>query len=253
MNTIAEILTNKYSDQGIQNLEIFYDSFIFNLKIKDSSANYNIILIEKFKFDYSSENIIRIKNSLTINFGNTGTDSPFYSNGNCFIKSLLNKKNKSVYITGLKQMQNGNSIPVVYLYDINNHTVENIFPKQSDIDNFNSFTNFSFKNDNIPIVNLINDKLYMVYQTEDGSNNYINSLIFKLNNNSCELINYEMVEYSNEYNIQFTNVNDLFLNYKLDNYNGILKRKELVLEGIFLDDNVSILSLDNSQFLGIDL
>lgn len=32
MNYIADILTNQYSDQGIQNLSTYYDSLFFNLK-----------------------------------------------------------------------------------------------------------------------------------------------------------------------------------------------------------------------------
>jgi hypothetical protein len=36
MNTVSEILKNEYSDQGIQNLEIFYDTLILRLKIKDA-------------------------------------------------------------------------------------------------------------------------------------------------------------------------------------------------------------------------
>jgi DNA polymerase III delta prime subunit len=94
---------------------------------------------------------------------------PFYSKGNCFIKSILIEGKKQVLIVGLKKMINGNTIPIIYLYDINKHSVESIFPKQSDINNFNSFSNYTFKNDNLPIVNLVNDKLYMIYQTEQGT------------------------------------------------------------------------------------
>lgn len=36
MNTLSQILTQQYSDQGIQDLEIFYDSYFFNLKIKNN-------------------------------------------------------------------------------------------------------------------------------------------------------------------------------------------------------------------------
>jgi len=258
MNTLAEILSNAYSDQGIQDLEVFYDSYFFNLKVKDSSSNYNILLIEKFQFDYEKETIQRIKSGITLNFGDTGTDTPYYSNGNTFIKAILNNQNKSVYLIGTRTMQNGNTIPVIYLYDLNVHEVKNIFPKQSDIDNFNSFSNFTFKNNNLPITNLINDKLYIVFQTEDGSINYLNSLIFKINNDVCELISYEIVQYSNTFNIQFTNVNESFLNYKLNDFSGILKRTNIdtgisVVDGLSLDDNITVLSLDSLVVLGLDL
>lgn len=256
MNTLAQILTQQYSNQGIQDLEVFYDSYFFNLKIKNDTEYNNVLLIEKLGFDYSSGDINPLKSGITVNFGDSEESIPFYSKGNCFVKSILIEGKKQVLIVGLKQMTNGNTIPIIYIYDINKHSVESIFPKQSDIDNFNSFNNYTFKNDNLPIVNLINDKLYMIYQTEQGSFNYINSLIFKLKNDSCKLIHYEIVMYSNVFDIQFTNVNESFLNYKLDNYNGILKRTTIdsaILNQLFLDDSDSFLTLDNSEILGIDL
>jgi hypothetical protein len=256
MNTLSQILTQQYANQGIQDLEIFYDSYFFNLKIKNNLEYNNVILIEKLGFDYSSVSINRLKSGITVNFGDSEESTPFYSKGNCFIKSILIEGKKQVLIVGLKKMINGNTIPIIYLYDINKHSVESIFPKQSDINNFNSFSNYTFKNNNLPIVNLVNDKLYMIYQTEQGSFNYINSLIFKLNNDSCKLIHYEIVKYLNVFNIHFTNVNESFLNYKLDNYNGILRRTNIdspILNQIFLDDNNSFLTLDNSEILGIDL
>jgi len=36
MNTLSQILTQQYANQGIQDLEIFYDSYFFNLKIKNN-------------------------------------------------------------------------------------------------------------------------------------------------------------------------------------------------------------------------
>jgi hypothetical protein len=259
MNTLAEILSNYYEDQGIQDLDIFYDSFLFNLKIKDSPNNYNILLIEKIQFDYSNERIDRIKNPITLNFGDTGTNLPYYSNGNCFIKSILNKQKKNVYLIGVRQMQNGNTIPVVYLYDINNHIVQNIFPKQKDIDNFNGFSNYSFKNDNLAICNIKNDKLYMVFQTNDGTYNYINSLSFRLKSEICELETYESIKYSDSYNIQFINVDDLSLTYKINNYYGTIKRntttsyfQEDLLGGLALDDSSTFLGLDGIEVLGLD-
>jgi hypothetical protein len=256
MNTLAQILTQQYSNQGIQDLEIFYDSYFFNLKIKNNLEYNNVLLIEKLGFDYSSGDINQLKSGITVNFGDTEESNPFYSKGNCFVKSILLEGKKQVLIVGLKKMINGNTIPVVYLYDINKHSIKSIFPKQSDIDNFNSFNNYSFKNDNLPVVNLINDKLYMIYQTEQSTNNFINSLTFKLKNDSCELINYERIQYPNEFNIQFTNINESFLNYKLGNYNGILKRINLYspLVQLLLDDTETFLTLDNSEIiLGISV
>lgn len=258
MNTLAQILTNQYSDQGIQDLNVFYDSYFFNLKIKNNTEYNNVLLIEKLGFDYSSGSINQIKSGITINFGDTEQSNPFYSGGNCLIKSFLIEGKKTILIVGLKKMVSGNTIPIIYLYDINKHSIESVFPKQSDIDNFNSFNNYTFKNDNLPIANLIKDKLYILFQTENGSINYLNSLIFKVVNDSCELTNYEMVQYSNSFNIQFTNINESFLNYRLNDFLGILKRTSidsgiLLSEGLSLDDSNTILALDSLQVLGLDL
>lgn len=258
MNTLAQILTNQYSDQGIQDLNVFYDSYFFNLKIKNNSEYNNVLLIEKLGFDYSSGSINQIKSGITLNFGDTEQSNPFYSSGNCLIKSFLIESKKQVLIVGLKKMVSGNTIPIIYLYDINKHSVESVFPKQSDIDNFNSFNNYTFKNDNLPIANLIKDKLYILFQTESGSLNYLNSLIFKVVNDSCELISYEIVQYSNVLNIQFTNINESFLNYRLNNFLGILKRTSFdstisIVDGLSLDDSSTVLALDSSQVLGLDL
>jgi len=259
MNTLAEILEYSYNNQGIQDLNIFYDSFIFNLKIKDSSNNYNILLIEKVQFDYENENIQRIKSPLTLNFGDTGTETPYYSNGNSFIKAILNKQKKNVYLIGTRIMQNGNTIPVVYLYDINNHELKNIFPKQKDINNFNSFTNYNFKTNNLAICNIKNNKLYMVFQTNDGTYNYINSLSFRIKSEVCELETYESIKYSNSYNIQFVHVDDLVLTYKINDYYGTIKRntitsyfQEDLYEGLALDDSSTFLGLDGIEVLGLD-
>lgn len=224
MNTLAEILSNSYNDQGIQNLDVVYDSYFFNLKIKDSTNNNNILLIEKISFDYDDAKIVRSKNPILISFGNSGIDTPFYSNGNCFIKPILDKINKKVYLIGLRSMSNGNTIPVVYLYDLNAHEYKNIFPTSEDLTNFGGFVNYSFKTDNLPVCNIINDRLYLVFQTTDGTFNYINSLEFRLKSETCTLIDYDMTKYDDQFNIQFLDVNNEFMTYKYGNYHGVLER-----------------------------
>ena len=258
MNTLAEILSNSYSDQGIQNLEVFYDSYFFNLKIKNDLEYNNILLIEKLGFDFSSGNIKQIKSGITINFGDSEESTPFYSKGNCFIKSILLEGKKRVLIVGLKKMINGNTIPVVYLYDINKHSIHSVFPKQNDIDNFNSFNNYSFKNNNLPICDLKGNKLYIIFQTNDGNYNYINSISLKINSDLCELQKYELIKYSDSYNLQFLNVEENTLTYKLGDYYGTITRNSTdsyspeILGGLSLDDSITLLGLDDTQVLGLD-
>ena len=258
MNTLAQILTQQYSNQGIQDLEVFYDSYFFNLKIKNNLEYNNVLLIEKLGFDYSLESINQLKSGITVNFGDSEESTPFYSKGNCVIKSILIEGKKQVLIVGLKKMINGNTIPIIYLYDINKHSVESIFPKQSDIDNFNSFNNYTFKNDNLPICNLKDNKLYILFQTNDGSYNYINSISLKINSDLCELQKYELIKYSDSYNLQFLNVEENTLTYKLGDYYGSIIRNSTdsyfpeVLGGLSLDDSITLLGLDDIQVLGLD-
>jgi hypothetical protein len=62
----------------------------------------------------------------------------------------------------------------------------------------------------------------MVFQTNDGTYNYINSLSFRLKSEICELETYESIKYSDSYNIQFINVDDLTLTYKINDYYGTI-------------------------------
>lgn len=258
MNTLAEILSQQYSDQGIQDLTVFYDSYFFDLKIKNGAENNNVLLIEKFAFDYISGNIERIKNSIIINFGDTENSSPFVSNGNMLCGYLLLPKSKKVLIIGIHKMINGNTIPVLYLYDINSHSYKNIFPKTNDIENFNSFVNYSFLSGSKPVFSINDDHLYLLFQTTSGSNNYINSLVFKIYNDSSELQNYESIQYSSNYNVSFLNVDQNKVVYKIGDGVGVLQRTGTNsyfvsgdVGGLALDDSISFLGLDSTEILNI--
>lgn len=259
MNTISEILKNQYSNQGIQDLSVFYDSYVFNLKIKNASQNYNFILIEKFSFDYISETIEREKNGILVNFGNTSSDIAFKSTGNCYLNSFLNSKNKTIFLVGLRTMTNGNSIPIIYNYDINQHVIKPVFPKTSDVDQFKSFDNHTFKTNSVPFVKYENSKIYVLFQTSNSSYNYINKLIFDASDNSADLESYEIFQYPKTFDIDFTNFNDTDLYYKYKNYHGILHKlisEEDNITGtvIALDDFIGLLSFDdNNTVLGLDV
>jgi hypothetical protein len=88
MNTISEILKNQYLDQGIQNLEVFYDSLFLRLKIKNGSEYKDAILIEKIEFDYANETIDRIKNAIMVDFGDTQSPEPYTTTGNSVLEML---------------------------------------------------------------------------------------------------------------------------------------------------------------------
>lgn len=256
MNTISEILTNQYADQGIQDVQVFFDSYIFNLKVKNGSEYSNIVLIEKISFDYSTETIERLKNPIVVNFGNTGTSIPNFSNGNCFLNAFKNAEDNMIILIGLKQMNNGNTIPIIYLYNINRHSIKPVFPTASDVAQFNSFSNFTFKQDAIPSVVFRDKTLRIAFQSEDATFKYLNVITLNRVSETFVLDNYEIFKYETP-TVDFINIGEGQLHFQLGAYHGILEK---LADGetnpdptIFsIDDTFSVLSFDSPSVLRLD-
>lgn len=226
MNTISEILNLEYSNQGIQDLEIFYDSIFFKVKILDGSSYNDAVLIEKIGFDYESETLERLKNGILVNFGDTEFSQPFKSNGNCLVDTFLDKRDKGVWLVGLKVIQNGNTIPVVYKYDINSHGVKTIFPNSEYVNYFQdigSFENFTFDSTVNPVANYSDGKISILFQTTDSTFSYINLVVLKTDKASVVLEKYFMFKYSPDITVQPTGVNDSTIFYTIQDYHGQFK------------------------------
>jgi len=256
VNTLSDILNTSYLTQGIQNMEAFYDSYIFDLKVQNNSEYHNIVLIEKLEFDYSAETIDRIKNSLSVNFGNTGVSSPLKSNGTGFLGTHLDKKNKKVLLIGTKTMTSGNIIPIVYSYDINKHSVVPIFPKTEDIAQFNSMTSRgTIVTDTIPILRFAGPYIFVCFQTNISGWKYVHKIILKFYNQKIKLHDYEIHRYDQIHSLDITDAGTNYLGFKFGEYYGFLDKRVAAIDipGLYLDDDNLILALDNNfTVLGID-
>jgi hypothetical protein len=249
MNTLAEILTNSYTNQGVQDLKVFFDSFFFNLKVKDNSKNYNLILIEKTSFDYNTESIEKIKNGLTVNFGDTGSDNPYETNGNFYIDSFLDSRYKNVLLVGTRKMNNGNTIPLIYNYNINSHSVKPVYPKLEDITEFNSFSNYTFKTNSIPVAKFSKNKLYIAFQTENSDSAFINKMVFTVYKDKVKLSSYDVYKYDKTKNIDLNEILDGTIHYSFGNYKGIFKK---LLDDEFNYDPYIFTFLDFSEIFALD-
>jgi hypothetical protein len=249
MNTIAQILTNSYSDQGVQDFKVFLDSYFFNLKVKKDSKTYNLVLIEKTEFDYNTETIEKKKSGLTVNFGDSGTSDPFKTSGNNYIDSFLDARYKTVLLVGTRKMSNGNVIPVIFIYDINKHLVNPVFPKSKDITEFNSFSNYNFQQNTLPVAKFIKNQLFVAFITESGGDAYINKFTFSIAKDKVALKNYEVYKYLKIKNIKLNEVLDNSLHFSFGNYKNVFKK--LKDEEFNYDPSIFTFS-DYSQIFALD-
>lgn len=221
MNTVSEILKNEYSDQGIQNLEIFYDTLILRLKIKDAEEYKDTVLIEKIEFDYASETIQKLKNGIMINFGDSLSPLPYTTSGNTFLGNFLDNRDKGVWIVGLRTLQNGNTIPVIYRYDINAHSVNSIFPDQQQLEEFQNLNNSNYISLTNPVVQYSNSRISIAFLTTNSELYYINLLVIKVSKTSAILESYNMFEYSDTTpELQLTGVDSTSIFYSIGDYHG---------------------------------
>lgn len=215
MDYISDILTKSYTNQGIQNFSVYYDSLFFNLKVKDNSDYYNIVLIEKISFDYDQNVIKKTDNGIYINFGNTSNSQAFKTNGNCFVQSFYEPKEKKVFLVGVKQTTSSSTVPVLYCYDINQHSVEQIFPDSNILQEFESFDNKSFSSNFFPLASYIDNQIYLMFKSSDSNFDYLNYLRISPKNKSAEIKQYEIFKYikNTPINVKSIDEGNLFLSY----------------------------------------
>lgn len=221
MSTLSEILKNPFTDQGIQGLDVFYDSYVFNLKVKRGALYENMVLIEKLSFDYQEELIRRDRNALIIHFGDSALAAPLRSTGNSFLGAFLDKRRKLVFLVGIRKMQSGNIIPVVYRYDINAHTTQPVFPGPADIAEFNQMPEPGvFLSVRMPRVTFKNSKLVIIYQKFADSVNYIHRITLDMKGATAKLEEYNVYRYDFSHNLEVLEFDDERLVFKYDQYYG---------------------------------
>lgn len=223
MNTISEILKNQYLDQGIQNLEVFYDTLFFRLKIKDGAEYKDTILIEKIEFDYTNETVDRIKNAIMVDFGDTESSEPYTTTGNSVLGCFLDKRDKGVWIIGLKISASGNTVPIIYKYDINSHSVKSVFPNKGQIEDFENFSGFNHIAPSNATVQYENDKIVISFQTTDSTFLYIEVIVIKVSKSTATVESYNMFKYSPTVpELQLTGADTKNIFYNIGDYHGKL-------------------------------
>jgi hypothetical protein len=223
MNTISEILKNQYLDQGIKNLEVFYDTLFFRLKIKDGAEYKDTILIEKIEFDYTNETVDRIKNAIMVDFGDTESSEPSTTTGNSVLGCFLDKRDKGVWIVGLKIATNGNTVPIIYKYDINSHSIKSVFPNPNQIEDFESFSGFDYVGSANATVQYDNDKIVISFQTTDSTFLYIEVIVIKVSKSTATVESYNMFKYSPTVPVlQLTGADTKNIFYSIGDYHGKL-------------------------------
>lgn len=180
------------SGEGIQSLEVFFDSLFFNLKVQDDTTNPNILLIEKIKTDYDLGVITNPKPGILINFGDTGSNSPYCTDGNVYIKSFIDHTNKEVYVVGLSSFSDY-TIPVVYNYNINNHRASLKFPLDAHLSDWVGFTNFIFNSAQFPVASKHDDEINICFNSVTGDANFINILSLDTKTDNITITNYSMI------------------------------------------------------------
>ena len=170
LNLFSSLTSTNYNLQGIKNLKVYYDTLLVNLRA-NVTTNYEFVLLEKLAFDYADNVILGSDKSFIINFGDVGYVEPYKTNGNCYIDSILLEKSKNLLICGLTalssnvsqtingQVHTGHSyVPVVYLYNINDHSLLKIYPKlEADIQEWNAFVIGDIESTQLPIASFNGD------------------------------------------------------------------------------------------------
>lgn len=232
------------SSQGIQNINIFYNTLFLNMKTFDSDTNkyYNYLLIEKVNFDYTTSQYLVNNKNYIINFGNTNSQLPFStSTGNCLVDNILLEKEKVVLVCGLSSLDNEKYIPTVFKYDINNNSLLRIYPKTNDIDQWKSIQLGTFLSAQNPLVS---------YNPETNILNYI----FRTYTNSISgnesLIDIELLYSVNTLTINNMHILTAFGNSNFTSINFVkFKNYDDNKKIVFIRSNVgsiATLSLDYS-------
>lgn len=207
--------------EGIQDFKIFYDTLFLNIKVEDNTLYPNLLLIEPFKFDFSSHSFSSGGEGVVINFGNTGQSDPYLSNGNTLVDYVLDDSTKSVYIIGVSSSPTY-TIPVIYSFDLNNKTLLKEFPSDADITDWANFTNYSYDTTQIPFVKNDVNSVVLGFKTLSADQYYLNLIELSLNKNNTRIKDYKLLKTPN---LVFTGLNDKGLLYRMNEEYGIIDYK----------------------------
>ena len=169
------------------------------LRAKDDDVNnsyYGHILIDKINFSYT-DGVLQSNKSIIINLGLEQSDIIPYT-GNGLIDVSFNQEAKEVYIFTLSASPNS-FVPVVYLYNINEHNLSLKYPSAADKDSWGDaiLGNPVSSNSLLSISNNVAD---IMIQSSLSGHTVMNVLTFDIMN-SPTLTNYS--KYSVPDNLNF--------------------------------------------------
>lgn len=180
------------SNTGLQNIEVFYDSLFFNLKVFDPDVveDKNLLLIQKVNFDFDQNTFLPIGKYHLIDFGDTFSESPQVTKtGNILLKNIFLEKEKEVLICGLSS-----TCPLIYNYNLNDNSIKKIFPVD-DLDWSNLELGTIDQNSRVSY-NKETKKIHYVISTTKDNNHILNFVEIK-KGTELELISVNSLSSSN--------------------------------------------------------
>ena len=120
MNSLFDLV---FSQKGIQDFFILYDTIFINSKVDTGSQYINYMLIDKMEYSYDNTTFEKINKGIIINFGDTGTYVPNKTTGNGYVGKIFNNDTKQVFLVALSSFENS-IYPVIYTIDINTNNLK---------------------------------------------------------------------------------------------------------------------------------
>jgi hypothetical protein len=115
---------------------VYYDTLFQCRRINRE----DILTIYKLDFDYNNASLNQKNVPIVINFGNSNSITPYNSTRSSFVNTIYIKKEKAVFILGLKWLASNATqtigglshigdayVPVIYKYYLNEHRLEKLY------------------------------------------------------------------------------------------------------------------------------
>lgn len=211
------------SSNYTKDIHVFYDSLFH---IEKLANKHDILTIYKLDFDYSDASINQKNIPISIDFGDSNRANPFDATRNCYVDSILLENEKAGLIVGLEWISANltqtiggkNHVgdvynPVIYKYDINNHSLKKIYPKSEDLTQWKKFLQGDKVPAQVPLVSFDpkNNRLGFILKTTRSVNSvdirtYID-VDFIYRKDSLELENVRVLSADNNNGVYNSSIN----------------------------------------------
>lgn len=257
------------SSNFTKGINVYYDSLFHTEKLDNK---HDILTIYKLDFDYENASINQKNIPISIDFGNSNSTVPFNATKSCYVNSILLESEKAVLIIGLEwlspnlsqviggKLHVGDAYnPIIYKYDINNHSLKKIYPKSDDLPQWQSFLQGDKVTGQVPLVSFDpkNNRLGFILKTTRTVNSenirtYID-IDFIYRKDSLELENVRVLSAENTNGVYNSSI--VFQKYVNDNGQKLLiaagsksnKKKILIFK--LGESSVSTVDPDSEYYL----